>query len=90
MKPTVAEYLHQKETVRGSLQDIDARVILAIDELQRAVHGLSGRQDGLWHAGHEGPDLQRRPKRDDAARDLQQRRHDRHVQQRPGPEGRQG
>ena len=37
MKPTVAEYLHQKETVRGSLQDIDARVILAIDELQRAA-----------------------------------------------------
>ncbi len=41
MKPTVAEYLHQKETVRGSLQDIDARIILAIEELQRAA-GVSG------------------------------------------------
>jgi Methyltransferase domain len=41
MKPAVAEYLHQKETVRGSLQDIDARIILAIDELQRAA-GVSG------------------------------------------------
>jgi len=35
MKPTVAEYLRQKETVRGWLQDIDARVMLAIDWLQR-------------------------------------------------------
>jgi predicted O-methyltransferase YrrM len=41
MKPTVAEYLRQKQTVRGSLQDIDARVILAIDGLQRAA-GVSG------------------------------------------------
>jgi SAM-dependent methyltransferase len=36
MKPTVAEYLRQKGTVRGWLQDIDARVILAIDRLQQA------------------------------------------------------
>jgi hypothetical protein len=28
MKPTVAEYLRQKQTVRGWLQDIDARVML--------------------------------------------------------------
>jgi hypothetical protein len=41
MKPTVAEYLRQKETVRGWLQDIDARVMLAIDWLQRAA-GVSG------------------------------------------------
>jgi hypothetical protein len=34
---TVAEYLRQKGTVRGSLQDIDARVMLAIDELQRTA-----------------------------------------------------
>jgi len=37
MKPTVAEYLRQKETVRGWLQDIDARVMPAIDGLQRAA-----------------------------------------------------
>ena len=37
MNAPVAEYLHQKQTVRGSLQDIDARVILAIDELQRTA-----------------------------------------------------
>jgi len=37
MKPTVADYLRQTETVRGGLQDIDARVILAVDELQRAA-----------------------------------------------------
>ena len=37
MKPTVAEYLRQKGTVRGWLQDLDARVILAIDGLQRAA-----------------------------------------------------
>ncbi len=41
MKPTVAEYLRQKETVAGWLRDIDARVILAIDGLQRAA-GVSG------------------------------------------------
>ena len=41
MQPTVAEYLRQKETVRGSLQDLDARVILAIDGLQRAA-GVRG------------------------------------------------
>ena len=41
MNPTVAEYLHQKQTVRGSLQDVDARVMLAIDELQRTA-GVSG------------------------------------------------
>src|SRR4029453_3868789 len=41
MKPTVAEYLRQKETVRGWLQDIDARIILAIDGLQRAA-GIRG------------------------------------------------
>jgi predicted O-methyltransferase YrrM len=41
MKPTAAEYLRQKETVRGGLRDIDARVILAIDGLQRAA-GVSG------------------------------------------------
>jgi hypothetical protein len=41
MKPSVAEYLRQKETVRGWLQDIDARIILAIDGLQRAA-GISG------------------------------------------------
>jgi SAM-dependent methyltransferase len=34
---TVAEYLRSKEAVRGWLQDIDARVILAIDELQRSA-----------------------------------------------------
>jgi SAM-dependent methyltransferase len=37
MTPTVADYLRQKETVLGGLQDIDARVMLAIDELQRAA-----------------------------------------------------
>jgi SAM-dependent methyltransferase len=41
MKPTVAEYLRQKQTVRGWLQDLDARVILAIDGLHRAA-GVSG------------------------------------------------
>ena len=41
MQPTVTEYLGQKETVRGRLQDIDARVILGIDELQRGA-GVSG------------------------------------------------
>ena len=30
MQPTVAEYLRQKATVREGLQDIDARVILAV------------------------------------------------------------
>lgn len=41
MQPTVREYLRQKETVRGRLHDIDARVILAIDELQRDA-GVGG------------------------------------------------
>ena len=33
---TATEYLREKETVRGWLHDLDARVFLAIDELQRA------------------------------------------------------
>src|SRR5262245_28924146 len=37
MKPTVGDYLGQKESVRGRLQNIDARVMLAIDGLQRAA-----------------------------------------------------
>ena len=38
---TVDEYLRSKDTVRGWLQDIDARVILAIDQLQRGA-GIAG------------------------------------------------
>jgi SAM-dependent methyltransferase len=41
MKPAVAEYLQQKQTVRGWLQDIDTRVIVGIDVLQRTA-GVSG------------------------------------------------